>query len=104
VKAVVEVDEGIGRPNLSPKFVASHDITGAVQQGRQYLERLALQVELYAAFPEFARTKIQFKGIEAKTARGWYGSSHSEARKFGKPITIFSTWVFLCVARECLCL
>jgi hypothetical protein len=68
---MVEVDEGIGRPNLGPKFVASHDITRAVQQGRQYLERLALQVELYAAFPELTRTKVQFEDVEAKSARGW---------------------------------
>jgi hypothetical protein len=55
---MVEVDESIGRPNLGPKFVESHDITGAVQQGREYLEWLTLQAELYAAFPEFARTNV----------------------------------------------
>jgi hypothetical protein len=97
---MVEIDESIGRPNLGPKFVASHDITRTVQQGREYLERLALQVEFYAAFPEFARTKVQFKDVEAKSARGWYGSSHSEARKFGKPITILSAWGLICAGLE----
>jgi len=27
---MVEVDESIGRPNLGPKFVTGHDITGAI--------------------------------------------------------------------------
>jgi hypothetical protein len=101
---MVEVDKGIGRPNLGPKFVASHDVTWAIQQGRQYLERLALQVEPYPTFSEFARTKVQFEDVEAKSARGWRGSSHKEARKFGKPTTILSTRVFLCAGRERLCL
>jgi len=104
VKAMVEVDESIGRPNLGPKFVASHDITGAVQQGREYLERLALEVELYAAFPQFARTNVQLKGVEAKSACGWCRSSHSEARKFGKPSTILSPWGLICTGPQRLCL
>jgi hypothetical protein len=31
---------------------------------------LALEVELYAAFPQFARTNVQFKDVEAKSACG----------------------------------
>jgi len=57
-------------------------------------------VEFYAAFPQFTRTKVQFKGIEAKSTHGWYGSSHSDARKSGKPTTILSPWGLILAAEN----
>ncbi|HTB93950.1 MAG TPA: hypothetical protein VK728_14050 [Candidatus Sulfotelmatobacter sp.] len=85
---MVEVDESVVRPYLRSKFVARHDIARAIQQGGKYLERLALQSELYSVFPEFTRAGIQFEEVETKQPRGWCGRSHSESRKLGKPITI----------------
>ncbi len=90
VKTMIEVNESVVRPDLRSKFVARHDIARTIQQGGKYLERLALQSEFYAVFPELARAGIQFEYVEAKSAKGWCGRSHNEARKFGKPITILT--------------
>jgi hypothetical protein len=51
VKAMVEIDKGIGRPDFGPKFFARDQIAGTLQQGREHLKRLTVQAQLYAAFP-----------------------------------------------------
>jgi hypothetical protein len=48
---MVEIDKGVGRPDFGPQFFARDQIAGTLQQGREHLERLTLQAQLYAAFP-----------------------------------------------------
>ena len=91
VKAMVEVDERVGRPNLRPKFLESHYITGALQQCRKYLEWLALQAQSDPTFAQLRRANIQFKDVKANPSRAWWGSGHSKDRESGNPITIFGS-------------
>jgi hypothetical protein len=63
---MVEVDERVSRPDLRLKFFASHDIAGAFQQYREYLQWLASEAQLYTAFTQLTRPDIQFKNVEPK--------------------------------------
>jgi hypothetical protein len=48
---------------------------------------LALQAEPDAAFPKFARAKIQLENVEAKGASGLDRSSHVEFTEFWQRIS-----------------
>src|ERR1700730_2041249 len=48
VQAVVEIHEGIGGPELLAQLFARDDISGALKQQGEYLERLLLQAELFS--------------------------------------------------------
>jgi hypothetical protein len=69
VQAMVEIDKSVRGPNLRPKFLESHDITGALQQCRKYLEWLALQAQSDPTFAQLRRTNIQFKDVKANPSR-----------------------------------
>jgi hypothetical protein len=68
---MVEVDERVSRPDLRLKFFASHDIAGAFQQYREYLQWLASEAQLYTAFTQLTRPDIQFKNVEPKRVGDW---------------------------------
>jgi hypothetical protein len=70
VKAMVEIDKGVGRPDFYPKLFAGHEIAGTLQQRRKHTQGLALQAQLYTAFPEFTGAQIQLKNVETQHARG----------------------------------
>jgi hypothetical protein len=84
---MVEIDEGIGRPNLSPQFLARDHIAGAIQQRRQDLQRLTLQAQPYAALAQFARANIQFEIVETQYARAWFGAGHLTLAEVDQSIT-----------------
>jgi len=44
VNAMIEIDEGISRPDLTLKFFASHDVASSFHQYREDLQWLASQV------------------------------------------------------------
>ncbi len=80
---MVEIDKGVGRPDLRPKFFAGHEIAGTLQQCRKHTQGLALQAQLYAAFPEFTGAQIQLKNVETQHARG-EPVGHVEFPKLGR--------------------
>src|ERR1700676_5578754 len=45
VQAVIEIDEGIRRPEPLAQLLAGHDFAGLLQKLREYLERLLLQLD-----------------------------------------------------------
>ena len=46
VDAVIEIDEGVGRPHSLAKFFAGYNVPWVFQQNLQDLERLFLQPDL----------------------------------------------------------
>ena len=58
VQAVVEIHEGIGRPELVTEFLSRDQVAGGLQQDRQHLQRLALKAKLYATLPQFTSAQI----------------------------------------------
>jgi hypothetical protein len=69
VKAMVEVNKGIGLPEPVPKFLAGHEVAGGLQQDRQHLYGLALETQLDTALAQFASVRVEFKSVEAEDAR-----------------------------------
>ena len=65
VEAVVEVDEGVGGPELLLQLFAGDDFSGALEQQGEDLERLALQAELDSALAQFACAEVEFEDSEA---------------------------------------
>jgi hypothetical protein len=78
VKAVVEIDEGVSRPDFSPKFFASHNLAGTLQQRGQHQQGLALQAQLYAAFTQLSGAEIQLKMSKRSTGAVWTGADMLE--------------------------
>src|SRR5208283_4121068 len=83
VKTVVEVHKRIDRPDLGAKVLASHEVTGALQQDLEHLQGLALQAEFHAVFAKLAGADIEFKGAEPQYTRTWCGCRHINVHKFG---------------------
>ena len=50
VQAVIEVDKGIGRPQLLANFFPGNHVARPLEQQRQYLEGLFLESYAPAAF------------------------------------------------------
>ena len=66
VQAVVEIDEGVGGPELLLQLLAGDHVAGALQQQRQHLEGLPLQAQLDSALAQFACAEIKLKDSEAR--------------------------------------
>ena len=58
VEAVLEVDKGTVRPELSAQFVAGDDLAGADEQEEENLKGLAMEFEAAAEFVKGARGLI----------------------------------------------
>jgi len=69
VEAVVEVNEGISRPQAIVQIVASDDLSRLFQNQRQYLERLLLDFDLDAATAELAGVQVKLENAKATRAR-----------------------------------
>src|SRR5580704_5181737 len=61
VEPVVEIHEGICRPQLFLKFLTSYDLAGVLKQHGQDLEGLFLKSHSQAMFAQFARANIQLE-------------------------------------------
>jgi len=66
VQAVLEVNKGILRPEMTPEFLAGHQLAGPVEEKRKHSDRLALDLELQAAFPELGRPLVEFEGCKTE--------------------------------------
>jgi len=69
VQAVVEIDEGVSRPELTPQLLASDEAASTLQQNPKNLDGLTLQAQLHATFPQLSRLEIQFERVETQDAR-----------------------------------
>ncbi|MGA3239523.1 MAG: hypothetical protein ABSG03_24875 [Bryobacteraceae bacterium] len=67
---MIEIDGCVFRPQRAPEFLARDDLSLLLQQCNQQQKRLPLQPDFGAFFPEFARSKIDFKNAEADRAHG----------------------------------
>src|ERR1700730_10032922 len=65
VEAVIEIDEGFGRPEFAMQLLASDAFAGPLEQGGQDLEGLILELYLLAALAELSCFKVHLKGAEA---------------------------------------
>ena len=79
IHAVVEVHEGILRPQLLLQFLARHDLARMLQQHLEHLKGLLLQPDLEAALAQFACAQVNFKNPEAHEVKGWGRALHGGA-------------------------
>ena len=75
VEAVLEIDEGIVRPQALAKLVAVEELAGAIQKGKEKPERLLRQNDVRAVGVQLAGAGIQFEGTKSKASGGWERSS-----------------------------
>jgi hypothetical protein len=68
VQAVVEIHEGVGRPEPAPQLFPGKNFTGTLEEHGQDLERLLLESHLSAVPPEFTGAEIHFEGTKADDA------------------------------------
>jgi|SRR5580700_10898764 hypothetical protein len=61
VEAKVEVDEGVFRPKFFLEFVAGDDQARALEQHREDLERLLLELDANARLAQFASLQVKFE-------------------------------------------
>src|ERR1700694_2347771 len=66
VQTVVEVDESIGRPVLGTKLFAGYYLAGPLQQGRENVKRLFLELDPHTLLAQLYRPQVYFKGSEAQ--------------------------------------
>ena len=78
VEAVVEIHDR-PRPESAAQFVSAHQLSGALEQHGQNLERLLLQLEPQAMFHQLAGSKIDFENTEPQTP-GWAVGPHGNPR------------------------
>ena len=68
VKAMVEIDEGVGCPELASQFLAGYKMARSLEQYRKELYGLAVQTQFDTAFTQFSSMLIQFKRVEPQHA------------------------------------
>ena len=66
IQAVVEIDKGVGRPDLLPQIVAGDHPSGIFKQRGQDLERLFLQPDSGAILAQFAGRQVDFEDAESQ--------------------------------------
>ena len=57
---MVEVDEGVGRPETIANLVAGDDFAGFFEQQGEDLERLVLQLDAEAVLAKFTGAQVEF--------------------------------------------
>ncbi len=66
---MVEIHEGVRRPEPLAQLVARQDLAGTLQQHGEHLEGLLLQLEFRAVLAQLAGTQVHFANAEAIEAR-----------------------------------
>ena len=64
VDAVLEINEGILRPELLSDLFAGHQLARTLQQHGQDLEGLTVQLDLQSVLAQFSCTEIDFEDTE----------------------------------------
>jgi len=68
VDAVLEIDEGILRPELLPDLFAGHQFARALQQHGQDLEGLTMKLDFQSLLAQFSSAKVNFKDTKMYAA------------------------------------
>src|SRR5262249_11481130 len=75
VDAMVELDDGVVRPQSQPDLVAQHDVAGMIEHHDQNPDRLLAQLDADAALAQFPRPNIEFEGPKTIETR-WRSVGH----------------------------
>src|SRR5262249_20147857 len=70
VQTAIEIDEHVGRPQLSLQLVACDQPPWVLEQDEQDLERLPLQLLIDAVPPQLARPGVELEGTETEDPLG----------------------------------
>jgi hypothetical protein len=65
IQAMIEVNEGILRPEFAAQFFSGNDFSRAFKQSGQHLQRLFLELYLLSPLAELSGLKINLKRSEA---------------------------------------
>src|SRR5205085_9084141 len=76
VQAVIEIHEGVGRPDLRSQFFACDQLAGTLEQHRKNEQWLPLKSLPYAAFAELKRAGVQLKNVKTQQGRGLRRGGH----------------------------
>lgn len=69
IQPIVEIDEGILRPQLGAQLFTTDQFTRTLQQEREHLKRLFLQLDPLTLLPQLTAAHIHLKRCKAKD--GW---------------------------------
>ena len=64
VQAMIEIDKGVGGPNLRSQLLASDYFARVLQQSDQNLKGLFLQSDLRSVSAQFTCSQVQFEHTE----------------------------------------
>ena len=76
VQPMLEVDERAVGPQPVPELLAGQHFSRPLEQHRQQLERLVLQAEAHAVFPQLTRAEIELESPEPERAVGVLFDGH----------------------------
>ena len=76
VQAGVEINKSVAGPKLLVQFLACHDLAGMLEQEREHLEGLVLELQPNAVLAQLTRTQVHVKRVESRTAAS-VGSFHT---------------------------
>ncbi len=79
-QSVVEVYEGVPGPESLTQFVASHQLTGTLDERGKHLDWLPLQCQADAGLAEFARVEVDLEDAKADEASRRGGVEHKAPR------------------------
>ena len=68
-KALVKIDEGVGRPKLAADFFAADHFSGAFQQHEKKLRGLLLKPDTQPLLAQLAGCGVHLKDTETKDSR-----------------------------------
>ena len=88
MQPVIEIDEGVSRPDLPLQLFAGHDLASVLHQDLEDLQRLASQAQLHTAFSQLSRTSVELVVIETKCAADGRGG-HGRLPKTRKTLSQF---------------
>jgi len=77
---MIEVDEGVRRPELATQFLSGDDFSRPFKQRRQHLKRLFLKLYLLSPLAQFPCFEIQLECAEAEDSRFVVGRHGNTSR------------------------
>ncbi len=69
IQAMIEIDEGVRRPELAAQFLSGDKFSRAFKQRRQHLKRLFLELYLLSPLAEFPGVEIHLERAETNDSR-----------------------------------
>ena len=69
IDAVIELDDGVVRPEPLPDVLAQHHLARVIEQHEQDLEGLVLKANADSVFAQFGRSNVQLEGSKTQKSR-----------------------------------